>query len=96
MVKLALISATTASSFGGKVTADPMFLPTVRDLRAIELRKVDLFILISYQFEQTGSRIVVGTYRGRLLTRVRGSLLVLVWLYLLVLVGKNLLWRRRW
>ena len=97
MVKLSLIATTTAPPFGGKVSADPMFLPIVRDLWAIELCKVDLFILISYQFEQTGSLIVVGTYRGRLLTRVGGSLLLLVWLYLLVLVGKNLLLQqRRW
>ena len=96
MVKLALVSTATVPSFGDKVSADPMFLPVVRDLRAFVLCKANPFVCISYQFEQTGSWIIVGTYRGRLLTRVGGSLLLLVWLYLLVLVCKNLLLQRRW
>ena len=97
MVKLALILTATAPSFGDKVSADPMFLPSVRDLRAIKLRKANPFVRISYQFEQTGSRIVVGAYIWRTLTRGDSLLVLLVWLYLQVLVGKNLrLQRRRW
>ena len=97
MVKLALILTTTAPSFGDKISADPLFLSVVRDLRAFEPRKANLFVCISFHFEQTGSRIVVGAYRGRTLTRVGGLLVLLVWLYLQVLVGKDLLlqWRRQ-
>ena len=91
MVKLALIS----TAFGDKISADPMFLSVVHDLRAFEPRKANPFDHISYQFEQTGSWIVVGAYRGRMLTRVGGLLLLLVWLYLQVLVGKNLRLQRR-
>ena len=95
MVKLALISMATAPSFGDKVSADPMFLSFVRDLRAFEPRKANLFVRISYHFEQTGSWIVVGAYWWRMLLRVSVSLVLLVWLYLQVLVGKNLQLQRR-